>query len=189
MKTELLKDLFRAQLEDMYFAEKQLVKALPKMAKAASSMKLSDAISKHLEDTKMHVKKIEEVFSMFDMTPKAKKCEAIMGLLKEGESIVKDFKGSPALDAGIICAAQKVEHYEIATYGCLAAWAGELGNEDAAAMFKEIHDEERTADETLTSIALRFINEAAQGGNGAMAPKRQGSAKRKPAAPASRRAN
>lgn len=157
-----LEDLFVDELADMYDVEKRLVKALPKMSKAVESLELKNAIEDHLRQTEGHVQKLEQVFSYCDAKPKAKKCEAMVGLLEEGDGILADFKGSPAIDAAVICAAQKVEHYEIATYGCLKEWAGVLGMEDAAAVFEEILGEEVAADETLTEIARSNANEMAE---------------------------
>jgi ferritin-like metal-binding protein YciE len=151
MKT--LKDLFLDELADMYDAEKRIVKALPKMAKAATSPDLKAAIQSHLKQTEGHVTKLEQVFRSFDEKAKAETCEATVGLLKEGDEIAEDFKGSPAINAALISAAQKVEHYEMASYGCLHEWAGLLGNEEAAGLLEKILGEEKAADETLTKLA------------------------------------
>jgi len=159
MKT--LKELFLGELADMYDAEHQLVKALPKMAKAATCTHLQKAILSHLKETEGHVTKLEQVFECFDVKPKGKTCEATKGLLEEGDEIAEDFKGSPAINAALICAAQKVEHYEIASYGCLHEWAGLLGNDDAAAFLLEILDEEKAADEALTALARSSSNDEA----------------------------
>lgn len=161
MKT--LKNLFLGELADMYDAEHQLVKALPKMAKAAASDELKEAILSHLEETEGHVKKLEEVFESFDEKAKGKTCEATKGLLEEGDEIAAEYKGSPALDAALISAAQKVEHYEIASYGCLHEWAQLLGNNEAAGLLQEILDEEKAANETLTQLARDGGNEEALG--------------------------
>ena len=161
MKT--LNDLFLDELADMYDAERRIVKALPKMAKAAKSEKLKEAILSHLEETKGHVEKLERVFACFDEKAKAKTCEATVGLLEEGDEIAAEFKGSPAIDAALISAAQKVEHYEMASYGCLHEWAGVLGNEEAAGLLQEILEEEEGADETLTELARGSCNEEALG--------------------------
>lgn len=153
-----LKDLFMEELQDMYDAENRLVKALPKMAKAAQSEELKEAITTHLKETEGHVETLKSVFEQFDAAAKSKKCEAMVGLLKEGDEISGEFKGSPAGDAAIISACQKVEHYEIASYGCLCEWANTLGNEQAAAMLEEILEEEKAADETLTEVAQNSSN-------------------------------
>ena len=162
MKT--LKDLFMDELADMYDAEKRLVKALPKMVKAATSADLKAAIQSHLKQTEGHVTKLEKVFKCFNARAKGKTCEATVGLLKEGDEIAADFKGSPAINAAIISAAQKVEHYEIASYGCLHEWAGLLGKPDAAAILETILNEEKTADEGLTKLARSASNQQAVDG-------------------------
>ena len=159
MKT--LKDLFLDELADMYDAEKRIVKALPKMAKAATCDDLKEAIQAHLTETEGHVTKVEQVFKCFDEKPRGKTCEATVGLLKEGDEIAAEFKGSPAINAALIAAAQKVEHYEMASYGCLHEWAGLLGNEDAAGLLEEILDEEKAANEGLTELARASSNQEA----------------------------
>ncbi len=159
MKT--LKDLFHGELSDIYDAEHRLVKALPKMAKAATCPHLKEAILAHLEETKCHVTKLDQVFKCFDFKPRGKTCEATVGLLKEGDEIAADFAGSPAINAALISAAQKVEHYEIASYGCLHEWAGKLDNPEAAALLLEILDEEKAANEALTELARARSNDEA----------------------------
>lgn len=159
MKT--LKDLFLDELADMYDAEQRIVKALPKMAKAATCDDLKGAIQSHWKETEGHVKKLEQVFRAFDEKAKGKTCEATKGLLEEGDEIAAEFKGSPAINAALIAAAQKVEHYEIASYGCLHEWAGLLGNQKAATILKGILNEEKTANEKLTSLARASSNEEA----------------------------
>jgi ferritin-like metal-binding protein YciE len=161
MKT--LKDLFLDELEDMYDAERRIVKALPKLAKAATCDDLKAAFQSHLKETEGHVKKLEEVFQSFDEKAKGKTCEATVGLLEEGDEIAADFKGSPAINAALISAAQKVEHYEMASYGCLHEWAGLLGNDEAARLLQEILGEEKTANETLTELARAGSNNEALG--------------------------
>ncbi len=161
MKT--LKDLFLNELADMYDAERRLVKALPKMAKAATCDDLKEAIQSHLKETEGHVKKLEQVFQSFDMKAKGQTCEATVGLLEEGDEIAAEFKGSPAINAALISAAQKVEHYEMASYGCLHEWAGLLGNREAAGLLKEILEEESDANESLTKLARASSNEEAMG--------------------------
>lgn len=161
MKT--LNDLFLDELADMYDAERRIVKALPKMAKAATCERLKAAILSHLEETKGHVEKLERVFACFDEKAKGKTCEATVGLLEEGDEIAEEFKGSPAINAALIAAAQKVEHYEMASYGCLHEWAGLLGNEEAAGILEEILEEEKTANESLTELARASCNEEALG--------------------------
>src|SRR5450755_4392894 len=143
MKT--LKDLFLDELKDMYDAEHRIIKALPKLAKAATCEKLKAAFLAHLEETKGHVTKLEQVFQSFGETAKAKKCEATVGLLKEGDEIASENKGEPTINAALISAGQKVEHYEIASYGCLHEWADLLGNKEAANLIEEILDQEKAA--------------------------------------------
>src|ERR1043165_1779515 len=161
MKT--LNDLFLTALADMYDAERRIVKALPKMAKAATCPDLKKAIEAHLKETEGHVKKLEQVFQAFNQKAKGQTCEATVGLLKEGDEIAAEFKGSPAINAALISAAQKVEHYEMASYGCLHEWAGLLGNEEAAGLLKENLDQEKGADEALTALARSGDNEEALG--------------------------
>lgn len=161
MKT--LKDLFLDELADMYDAERRIVKALPKMAKAATCDELKGAIQSHLKETEGHVKKLEQVFQAFGQKAKGKTCEATVGLLAEGDEIAAEFKGSPAINAALISAAQKVEHYEMASYGCLHEWAGLLGNQKAADLLQEILEEEKAADESLTKLARDGKNEEALG--------------------------
>ena len=161
MKT--LKDLFIDELQDMYDAEQRIAKALPKMAKAATCEELKGAVLSHLEETKGHVTKLEQVFGCFDEKPKAKTCEATKGLLEEGDAIAAEFKGSPAINAALISAAQKVEHYEMASYGCLHEWAELLGNDDAAGLLREILEEEKAANDSLTELARASSNEEALG--------------------------
>lgn len=161
MNTKTLKDLFLDELADMYDAEKRIVKALPKMAKAVTCPDLKQAIEKHLEETEGHVTQVEKVFQCFEMEPKRKTCEATKGLLEEGEEIASDFKGSPAINAAIISAAQKVEHYEMASYGCLHECAGLLGNQKAAGLLQNILDEEKAANQGLTKLAVARSNKEA----------------------------
>jgi len=161
MKT--LKDLFLDELADMYDAERRIVKALPKMAKAATSAELKNAIQSHLKETQGHVKKLEQVFQSFDKKARGQTCEATVGLLEEGDEIAADFKGSPAINAALISAAQKVEHYEMASYGCLHEWAGLLGNNEAASLLEQILEEEKAANESLTELARASSNQEALG--------------------------
>jgi ferritin-like metal-binding protein YciE len=156
-----LNELLLDELGDILYAENLLVKALPKMAKAAQSDELRDAFNSHLEETQSHVDRIKQVFESFGKPAKSKKCDAMVGLLDEGKKIMGDWKGSAALDAALICAAQKVEHYEIASYGCLCTWAELLGNDDALSLLKETLSEEEAADESLTGLAEQFANQEA----------------------------
>jgi ferritin-like metal-binding protein YciE len=159
MKT--LKDLLLDELADMYDAERRIVKALPKMAKAATCPKLKKVILAHLKETEGHVTKLEQVFRSFDQKAKSKTCKATVGLLEEGDEIAADFNGSEAINAALISAAQKVEHHEMASYGCLHEWAGLLGNKQAARLLEEILDEETAANDTLTNLARGGSNQEA----------------------------
>ncbi len=158
MERSALMKLFEDELKDIYWAEKALTKALPKMAKNASSPELVDAIENHLSETEQQVQKVEQVFDLLEKKAVAKKCEAMAGLVKEAEEIMKDTEKGPQRDAGIISAAQKVEHYEIASYGTLRTFAKTLGLDDAAAILDEILEEEKNADTTLTDLAESTIN-------------------------------
>jgi ferritin-like metal-binding protein YciE len=154
--------LFVDEIKDIYWAEKHLVKALPKMSKGATSSKLAKAIEKHLEETKEHVNRLEEVFNILGKKPQAKKCDAMEGLIKEAESILEDTDADTMVrDAGIIIASQKVEHYEIASYGSLVAMAKKIGLEDAARILGKTLEEEKATDTNLTKLALSEINEEA----------------------------
>lgn len=154
-----LMELFVDELKDIYWAEKHLVKTLPKMKKAATTEELAEAIDNHLEETRTHVARLEEVFELLGKKAQAKKCDAMEGLAKEGESIIEDTEdGSATRDVGIIMACQKVEHYEIATYGCLAQLASTLELDEVAAILGQTLEEEKTADETLTQIAESSVN-------------------------------
>jgi ferritin-like metal-binding protein YciE len=165
-KMKTLKDLFLNELADMHDAERRIARALPKMAKAATCDELKHAILIHLEETKGHVRKLEQVFKCFGKKAKAKTCKATKGLLEEGAEIVSDFKKSPAINAALISAAQKVEHYEMASYGCLHEWAGLLGNQKAAGLLEEILEEEKAANEALGELALANSNREALGKSG-----------------------
>jgi len=176
MKT--LEELFKDELADMYDAERRISKALPKLAKAATCPDLKKAFQKHLKETNGHVKKLEQVFHTCDLKPRGKTCEATVGLLKEGDEIAADFKGSPALNAALIAAAQKVEHYEMATYGCLHTWAQQLGNRKASGLLKQILEEEKEADNFLNELALSYLNQAALGETNRLANERPGNLRR-----------
>jgi ferritin-like metal-binding protein YciE len=159
MKT--LEDLFLDSLADMYYAENQLTKALPKMAKAATHEDLRAAFEMHLTETEGHVQKLEQVFEAFGKSPKSKKCPAILGIISEADEIASENKKSPTINAALIFAGQKAEHYEIASYGGLRDWAKLLGNEDAANILDEILDEEKAADAKLSELAEEHCNESA----------------------------
>jgi ferritin-like metal-binding protein YciE len=153
-----LDDLFHNTLKDVYFAEKKIVSTLPKMAKAATSPDLKKAFEKHKTETEGHVKRLEEVFGLIDAKPQAKTCDAIMGIVKEGEGLIEEYKGSPALDAALLSVAQAVEHYEISRYGSLKCWAEELGIEGAAEILDATLEEEKRTDKALTELAVSVVN-------------------------------
>lgn len=157
-----LNDLFLDTLKDIYFAENKIIKTLPKMAKAAHSKELTAAFNKHLRETQGQVKRLEQIFKMLDKPARGKPCEAINGITEEGAEIMKEFKGAPALDAGLLAAAQAVEHYEISRYGTLRTWAEELGMPDAARLLQATLDEEEATDHTLTELATSLVNLAAE---------------------------
>ena len=161
MAVKTLENLFHETLKDMYYAEKKLVKTLPKMAKMAASPDLKAAIEGHLQETMGHVERLEEVFALVDKKPTAKKCEALEGLLKEAEEVIADIDDGRTLDAAIISSAQTVEHYEIARYGTLACWAGELGFDDAKTILEDTLDEEQAADQHLSRLADTSVNRQA----------------------------
>ena len=154
--------LFHDTLKDIYFAEKKILATLPKMAKAAQDDDLRAAFEKHRGETEGHVERLEEVFAMIDEKPQAKTCEAIMGITKEGDEIMSEYKGSPALDAGLLAAAQAVEHYEMSRYGTLRTWAAELGLDDAVKLLEATLDEEEATDQALTEIAEDVVNQHAE---------------------------
>ncbi len=159
-KMETLEHLLIHELKDVYNAEKQLVKALPKVAKKASAPELKQAIEEHLEQTEEHVSRLEEVFEMLGQSAKSVKCKGMEGILEEGEEALK-MKGSPdTLDAAIIMSAQKVEHYEIAAYGSLATWADMLGRKDIKRVLGQTLEEEEQTDEKLTKLAEAGINQS-----------------------------
>jgi ferritin-like metal-binding protein YciE len=157
-----LEDLFHNTLKDVYFAEKKIVSTLPKMMKAATSPELKSAFEKHRAETQEHVARLEEVFGLIDAKPQAKTCDAIMGIVKEGEGLIEEYKGSPALDAALVAVAQAVEHYEMARYGTLKCWAGELGMEDAVALLETTLQEEKDTDAALTALAVSTVNMQAE---------------------------
>jgi ferritin-like metal-binding protein YciE len=160
-KDKDLNDLFLDTLKDVYFAEKHILKALPKMAKAAQSDKLRAAFEKHHGETEGQVERLEQVFQLLDKPARAKTCDAIQGILDEGKEIMDEYKGSEALDAGLIAAAQAVEHYEISRYGTLKQWALQLGMKDAARLLDETLQEEKKTDVSLTTLAEASVNLAA----------------------------
>ena len=157
-----LADLFHDTLKDIYFAEKKILAALPKMAKASQNEDLTAAFQKHRDETAIQIERLEQVFELIDKKPQGKTCDAILGILKEGEEIIQEYKGSPALDAGLVSAAQAVEHYEICRYGTLCTWAEELGLDEAKKLLGETLDEEETTDETLSELAETVVNQEAK---------------------------
>ena len=161
MAAKDLKALFVHQLKDTYFAEKAIMKALPQMAEAAQSEELKGALGVHLEETEEQVKRLEQVFQMLGEKPSGVECKAIQGIIEEGQEIVQEFKGGEALDAGLIAAAQAVEHYEITRYGTLLAWAKQLELSDAAELLEETLVEEENTDELLSELAEDAVNPAA----------------------------
>jgi len=159
----MLRELFVEELKDIYWAEKHLTKALPKMRKAATSEELAGAFEEHLAVTEKQIERVERVFEMLDMTARAKKCEAMDGLVKEAQNIIEEMpKGSAVIDAGLIIAGQKVEHYEIAAYGSLVQLAKTMGENEIADLLQQTLDEEKQADQLLTELAVSGINITAE---------------------------
>ena len=156
-----LEDLFLDTLKDIYYAEKQIVKTLPKMAKAAQSSGLKAGFEKHLAETEGHVERLEQIFELMGKPARGKTCDAILGIIEEGKSIMEEFKGTIALDAGLISAAQAVEHYEIARYGTLRTWADQLGMRDASRLLQQTLAEEENTDKALTRLAEGEANRKA----------------------------
>ena len=161
-KAKTLDELFHDTLKDIYFAEKKILTVLPKMEKAAHASDLKKAFAKHKTETEGQVARLEKVFAAIDKKPQGKTCDAIVGITDEGAEIMKEYKGSPALDAGLLAAAQAVEHYEISCYGTLRTWASELGLNDAVSLLQQTLDEEKKTDATLTEIAERVVNQEAE---------------------------
>jgi ferritin-like metal-binding protein YciE len=157
-----LQDLFHETLKDIYFAEKKILASLPKMAKAAHDPDLRAAFEKHEKETEGHVERLERVFKSIEEPARGKTCEAINGIVDEAKDIMKEFKDSPALDAGLIASAQAVEHYEISRYGTLKAWAEELGLEETVELLDQTLEEEKKTDQALTELALSSLNQEAQ---------------------------
>jgi ferritin-like metal-binding protein YciE len=157
-----LQKLLEDQLADIYYAEKKLLKALPKMAKATEHEELRQAFTEHAMQTEQHIARVEEAFEALGKKAKSKKCEAMDGLLEEANGIKDEFEESMALDAALIAAAQKVEHYEIASYGSMVAWCNQLGLEEVGNLLQQNLDEEKQTDENLTSIAENYVNEEAE---------------------------
>jgi ferritin-like metal-binding protein YciE len=161
MTVNTLNDLFVETLKDLYYVEKKLMKTLPKMAQKASSEDLKEAIQNHLSETEIHVQRLEQVFELLDQKASAKTCEALEGLIREAEETMGEISDEQTLDAAIISSAQTVEHYEIARYGTLACWAAEIGNSEVAELLEQTLEEEKAADEKLSSIAEDTVNQRA----------------------------
>jgi ferritin-like metal-binding protein YciE len=157
---ETLNELFEDTLKDVYFAENEILKALPKMATKATSEDLQKAFTEHAEETKGQVKRLEQIFKLLGKKAEGKECHALKGLVKEAEELMEEAKSGPVLDAGLIACAQAVEHYEMARYGALSAWAEQLDMEDASELLEETLDEEKAADEKLTDLADGINSEA-----------------------------
>jgi ferritin-like metal-binding protein YciE len=158
MKLDSLETLYVEELRDLYNAEQQILKALPKMAKAASSLNLQTGFQEHLQQTKAQVERLDQIFANLDKSPKGKKCEAMEGLLKEGAELLEANAQPSVLDAALIAAAQRVEHYEIAGYGCVRTYARLLGHSEATKLLQQTLDEEKLTDKKLTELAVGSIN-------------------------------
>jgi ferritin-like metal-binding protein YciE len=158
MSEKDLNALFVDTLKDIYYAEKQIFKSLPKMAKAASSDQLRAAFEKHHDETEGHIERLEKIFEIVEKPARGKKCDAIEGILDEGKEIMDEYVDTPALDAGLLAAAQAVEHYEISRYGTLKAWAEKLGMKDAVKLLDQTLSEEKKTDDTLSKIAVSAVN-------------------------------
>jgi ferritin-like metal-binding protein YciE len=161
-ESKTLADLFHDTLKDIYYAEKKIVSTLPKMAKAAQNDELKAAFQKHLAETEGHVERLEEVFELIGAKAQGKTCDAINGITDEGAEVMTEYKGTPALDPGLLAVAQAVEHYEISRYGTLRTWAEELGYADAVGLLQATLDEEKATDRALTAIAESVVNQQAE---------------------------
>jgi ferritin-like metal-binding protein YciE len=161
MKTKTLEDLFHETLKDIYYAERKILRALPKMARGAQSSDLQSAFEKHAEETQVQVDRLQQVFELIGKPARGKTCPAIDGIIEEGEEALQAFSDSPALDASLVAAAQAVEHYEIARYGTLLRWAQVMGLKDAAKLLEQTLQEESMTDQALTQIADGSVNQAA----------------------------
>ena len=156
-----LQELFLDGLKDLYYAEKKILKALPKMARGAEVEEVSAAFQKHRDETETQVERLEQVFELLDKPARGKTCPAIDGIIEEGEEVLEQYKGAPAIDAGLVAAAQSVEHYEIARYGTLIAWAEQLGKDDVVKLLKETLAEEEKTDEALSQLGEGGVNQRA----------------------------
>jgi ferritin-like metal-binding protein YciE len=161
-KAKTLQDLFTDSLKDIYFAEKKILVALPKMMKAAQNEKLAAAFEKHIAETAAQIERLDLVFEELGETAKGKQCPSILGIVEEGQEIMKEYKGAPALDAGLVAAAQAVEHYEICRYGTLVTWARELGLNQSVKLLKQTLNEEEKTDKALSVLAESVVNQEAQ---------------------------
>ena len=159
---KMLSDLFHDTLKDIYFAEKKIFATLSKMEKAAQSPQLKEAFAKHHTETEGHIKRLEQVFAELDAKPVGKTCDAIVGITDEGAEIMEEYKGSPALDSGLLAAAQAVEHYEMSRYGTMRTWAQELGLTQSVKLLQATLDEEKATDLVLTQIAKSVVNQEAE---------------------------
>ena len=157
-ETKGLQDLFVETLKDIYFAERQILKALPKMAREANSPELKQAFETHRDETETHVERLQQVFEIVSKPARGKTCDAIIGIIEEGKEVIEAFGASPALDAGLVSSAQAVEHYEIARYGTLKTWAGQLGLPDAVKLLDQTLQEEIKTDKLLTQLASKNVN-------------------------------
>ena len=158
MADKQLDDLFLDTLKDIYYAERQILKTLPKMAKAAQSEELRAGFEQHRAETEVHVERLEQVFELLGKAPRGTPCDALLGIIEEGKAIMEDFKATSALDAGLVSSAQAVEHYEMARYGTLATWAKQLGHTEAMNLFLETLKEEQATDKKLSSLAKSSVN-------------------------------
>ncbi|SER22832.1 Ferritin-like metal-binding protein YciE [Faunimonas pinastri] len=157
-----LNDLFLDMLKDVYHAEKQILRGLSKMSKSTKTAEVKEAFEKHRDETEGHIERLEKVFEIIGKPSRAKPCEAMQGLMEEAKEVMDEFKGAPALDAGLVATAQAVEHYEIARYGTLKTWAGQLGYKDAVKLLEETLAEEKKTDELLTQLAESSVNQEAE---------------------------
>jgi len=157
-KATTLQDLYISELKDLYNAENQILKALPKMIKAASTPELQQGFEEHLEQTRGHVQRLEEIFEKLDQNPKGKKCKGLEGIVEEAKETMEEIEDPAVLDAALIAGAQKVEHYEMASYGCVRTWARQLGDEEAANLLQQTLDEEAETDKKLTQLAESMVN-------------------------------
>ena len=157
-KEKTLDVLFHETLKDIYYAEKQILRTLPKMARGAASPELKKAFEDHRDETEVHVERLQQIFDMLDKPARGKTCDAILGIIEEGKDVLEEFEGAPALDAGLTASAQAVEHYEMARYGTLKTWATQLGMPEAAALLDQTLQEEKKADALLSKLAGASVN-------------------------------